>query len=85
MRGCPSGQLELDKAGFKRIFQDSPSSDQDDFFGHIFNVFDEDKSGTIDFRELICALSAISHGPAEEKLKCTPRSTDGARPINLFS
>jgi Ca2+-binding EF-hand superfamily protein len=66
------------------MFQDSSSSDQDEFFDYIFDTFDKDKSGTVDFRELICALSAVSHGPPEEKLRSTPRSTDRGRPINLF-
>lgn len=37
----------------------------------IFNVFDSNKDGSIDFPEFVNALSIMTRGNAEEKLECT--------------
>mmetsp|Transcript_23950 Transcript_23950/g.42417 ORF Transcript_23950/g.42417 Transcript_23950/m.42417 type:complete len:607 (+) Transcript_23950:1496-3316(+) len=40
-----------------------------DYAGGIFDLFDEDKSGYLDFRELLICLSVLSKGSFEEKLR----------------
>lgn len=68
LKECPSGQL--DKSEFQKIYKKFfPFGESSTFSEYVFNVFDQDKSGAIDFKEFICALSVTSRGSMDEKLE----------------
>jgi Ca2+-binding EF-hand superfamily protein len=45
-----------------------PFGDPSSFADYIFNVFDSDNSGLIDFKKFVVALSVTSSGKMEDKL-----------------
>ncbi|KAJ2615595.1 neuronal calcium sensor 1 [Coemansia reversa NRRL 1564] len=68
LKDCPSG--ELNRTEFKGIYkQFFPFGDPSRFADYIFEVFDRNHNGSIDFTEFLQALSITSRGSPEEKLR----------------
>ncbi|XP_037072641.1 Kv channel-interacting protein 4-like isoform X2 [Pollicipes pollicipes] len=65
---CPSGTVneETFKYIYSRFF---PQGDSNAYAHHIFNTFDTDHTGTINFEEFVTALSALSRGDIYDKLR----------------
>ncbi|KAL5021705.1 hypothetical protein ScPMuIL_000860 [Solemya velum] len=53
---------------FKRIYREAFLGDSSEFAKHIFRVFDEDDSETIDFGEFLIGFSMVSNLGLEKKL-----------------
>ncbi|XP_014679315.1 PREDICTED: neuronal calcium sensor 2-like, partial [Priapulus caudatus] len=72
---CPNGQLTRKKflEVYKQFF---PSGNAETFCDHVFRTFDQDNSGSIDFREFLLAINVTSSGTPEQKLKWAFRMYD---------
>nr|AYD91295.1 guanylyl cyclase-activating protein [Eptatretus cirrhatus] len=68
MMECPSGQLTMHE--FKQFFGlRGLSVDANMYVEQMFNTFDMNKDGSIDFMEYVAALSLVLKGTVEQKLR----------------
>jgi len=67
-RADREGKGFLDRKQFKALFKNKMKNVDDAKLDRLFFTFDQDKSNTIDFRELAIALSIVGKGSPEEKL-----------------
>ncbi|KYQ89480.1 calcium-binding protein [Tieghemostelium lacteum] len=65
-KDSPSGII--DRIEFKELMTQMGIADQ---FLHelLFNVFDKNKDGTVNFQEFVCGVSSITRGTPEEKIE----------------
>jgi Ca2+-binding EF-hand superfamily protein len=72
-QGCPSGTVGLEQ--FKEIYSlffphgYKSNADTGQYAIYVFNSFDRDKNGRINFEEFVLGLSVLSRGSIEEKLR----------------
>ncbi|XP_042298877.1 guanylyl cyclase-activating protein 3-like [Sceloporus undulatus] len=68
MKECPSGQLSLHE--FKTLLGlRDLNSEADQYVNQVFNTFDLNKDGFIDFLEFIAAINLVLRGKIDQKLK----------------
>lgn len=68
LKDCPKG--ELDKKKFTEVYKEFyPQGKADKFCGQVFQVFDLDQSGKINFIEFLIAISTSTQSDPKKKLR----------------
>ncbi|XP_034971774.1 guanylyl cyclase-activating protein 3 [Zootoca vivipara] len=68
MKECPSGQLSMYECK-KLLGLDNPTDQANTYVETVFNIFDSNKDGFIDFLEFIAAINLVIRGKIDQKLK----------------
>lgn len=67
-QGCPTGQLTKDE--FRKVYSlFFPHGDASEFSERVFDSWDSNRDGTIDFREFLIAINMTHKAPFEDKLR----------------
>ena len=70
LKECASGKMTMSVEDLAKIYEKFfPNGNSTKFAEHVFTRFDTDRSGKIDFREFLSALSIQLKGTIEEKLE----------------
>ncbi|XP_078591542.1 neurocalcin homolog [Branchiostoma floridae x Branchiostoma japonicum] len=71
LKDCPDGHLKEERfvAFYTASFQSGDLERKECLAKQIFRTFDRDGSGTVDFREFMCGMSALLRGTTPERLK----------------
>ncbi|OQV24631.1 putative Kv channel-interacting protein 1 [Hypsibius exemplaris] len=65
---CPNGSVTKEK--FKELYsQFFPLGDARTYSGHVYDTLDKNEDGNVTFEQFIVAMSVISRGSADEKLR----------------
>ncbi|KAK3095373.1 hypothetical protein FSP39_013906 [Pinctada imbricata] len=65
---CPSGIVNEET--FKKIYaQFFPQGDSSAYAHYVFNAFDHNKNGSINFEDIVMGLSVLSRGTYQERLQ----------------
>ncbi|XP_070607827.1 guanylyl cyclase-activating protein 3 [Erythrolamprus reginae] len=68
MKECPSGQLTIYECK-KVLGLENTTTQADSYVEKVFNIFDTNKDGLIDFLELLAAINLVIRGKIDQKLK----------------
>ena len=68
MQQNPTGVV--DRETFIRLTTSACGADAGYMFGRIFDVWDSNRDGSVDFKEFITSTSVMLHGDLEQKLRC---------------
>ncbi|KAI8486688.1 hypothetical protein Bbelb_356630 [Branchiostoma belcheri] len=71
LKDCPDGHLKEERfvAFYTGSFQSGDLERKECLAKQIFRTFDRDGSGTVDFKEFMCGMSALLRGTTPERLK----------------
>uniref|UniRef100_A0A8C5SSV5 Guanylate cyclase activator 1C n=1 Tax=Laticauda laticaudata TaxID=8630 RepID=A0A8C5SSV5_LATLA len=68
MKECPSGQLTMYECK-KVLGLENSTTQANNYFEKVFNIFDTNKDGLLDYLEFLAAINLVIRGKIDQKLK----------------